>query len=174
MRTLLVPALLLVTGCASGGHHSLALASSATAAERAALIDRIKTLEGTWESTGPEGTHVASVFTVSSAGSAVREVMLPGTPSEMTNMYTMDGSTLLVTHYCAVGNQPRMRAKADPDKNSIHFAFDGVSNLQKDHEGYMGSMTLTIVDKDHLKVAWDYYQGNQEPEETVFEMTRRK
>jgi len=174
MKSLFVLALLVAAGCASSGHNSVTLASPTSDSDRAALLDRVKSLEGTWESTSPEGTHVASVFSVSSAGSVVREVMLPGTPEEMTNMYSMDGSTLLMTHYCAMGNQPRMRATADPSSNSIHFAFDGVSNLQQAHDGYMGSMTLTIVDKDHVKTAWEYYQNDKEPEVSVFELTRSK
>ncbi len=36
--------------------------------------------------------------------------MYPGMEHEMTNMYTLDGNTLVMTHYCAGGNQPRMRA----------------------------------------------------------------
>ena len=110
---------------------------------------------------------------MSSNGSVVREIMLPGTPHEMTNMYTMDGSTLVLTHYCAMGNQPHMRAQAEPGSKSIRFAFDGVSNLQKEHDGYMGSMTLTFVDKDHINAAWSHYSSEKEPGTTTFELTRR-
>ena len=53
--------------------------------------------------------QAASVFKVSSAGSVVWRTMLPGTPSEMKNMYHLDGVGVIATHYCAMSNQPRMR-----------------------------------------------------------------
>ncbi|MEZ6019293.1 MAG: hypothetical protein R3F17_04090 [Planctomycetota bacterium] len=42
----------------------------------------------------------------------MREIMFPGQPFEMTNVYRLDGNDLCVTHFCAVGNQPQMRATA--------------------------------------------------------------
>ena len=176
MKSILSLAVLLLVGCASNepGHASVRIAPPTPDADRAALLDRVKSLEGTWESKGPEGTHVSSVFAVTSNGSAVRELMLPGTPQEMTNMYTMEGPTLVMTHYCAMGNQPHMRAKAEPHSKTIHFDSDGVSNLQKDHAGYMGSMALTIIDNDHIKADWSYNQEGQEPATSTFEMTRKK
>jgi hypothetical protein len=133
----------------------------ASDSERAALIERVKTLAGTWEASGPDGTHVASVFTVSSNGSVVREIMLPGTAHEMTNMYTMDGPTLVMTHYCAMGNQPHMRAHASSDPKVIKFEPDGVSDLKNAEQGYMGAMTLTLVDADHLKTRLAAHAGRQ-------------
>jgi len=135
----------------------------------------VKTLAGTWESTGPEGTAVASVFTVCSGGSAVREVMMPGTPSEMTNMYTMDGATMVMTHYCAMGNQPHMRAHAGSDPKVIRLESDGVSDLKTAQESYMGAVTFTFVDADHLKADWQQLKdGKMVGEPTTFTLTRKK
>ena len=41
-------------------------------------------------------------------GSAVTETLFPGTAHEMMSVYHMDGDDLVLTHYCAGGNQPRM------------------------------------------------------------------
>ncbi|HVU62479.1 MAG TPA: hypothetical protein VHC70_00785 [Phycisphaerales bacterium] len=149
----------------------------ASSAQRSALLDRIKSLAGTWESADEKGQmHVSSIFTVTSNGSAVREVMLPGTPHEMTNMYTMDGPTLLVTHYCAQGNQPRMRARADgtaPDR--IHFAYDGVGNYAGGDQLYMGDLTIIFRDDDHIAAQWgSYVAGKPAAHNATFELTRRR
>ena len=76
---------------------------------------------------GPDGEGIVE-FRVSSNGSAVRELMYPGTEHEMTNMYTLEGNTLVMTHYCAGGNQPHMRASKF-ENGRLAFEPDGVSDL---------------------------------------------
>src|SRR4051794_18765367 len=105
---LLIMTVVSCAACSSMGEQRVV--STATPTQKAALIDRVKSLAGTWEMVRHDGTKDTVVYQVSSNGSAVREVMFPGSKQEMTNMYTMDGSDLLMTHYCAMGNQPHMRA----------------------------------------------------------------
>jgi hypothetical protein len=160
----------------SGGrvHTPPKAVAKASDSQRSALLDRIKSLEGTWESTDDKGQkHISSVFTVTSAGSAVREVMLPGTPHEMTNMYTMDGPTLVVTHYCAMGNQPRMRS-VDSPPDRIHLAYDGVGNFAGGDQMYMGDLTIVFKDADHITTSWRSFQdGKPSGHDPDFELTRR-
>ncbi len=162
--------LLILTGCV--GH-----VTPATDSQKAALIERVKSLAGTWETTDDKGVRqTASIFTVSSAGSAVREVMFPDSPHEMTNMYTMDGPSLVVTHYCAMGNQPHMRAFASADHpNRIELNFDGVSNKTSSDQMYMGGLTIEFKDADHITEQWRSYQnGKQTDHSPAFELTRKK
>src|SRR5205807_1359748 len=126
----------------------------ASTAQQAVLFDRVKTLQGAWVVKDDKGQeHPASTFAVSSDGSIVREIMLPGTEHEMTNVYHMDGPTLVMTHYCAMGNQPRLRAVAG-DPNVIDLKFDSVTNLSGPGESYMGDMKLVFVDANHIKTDW--------------------
>lgn len=167
---------LLLAACSSTSHSSLVhprVVRAANESQKSVLVERVKTLAGTWEGQSPEGAHVTT-FAVSSNGSAVRELMFPGTPHEMTNMYHMDGDSLLMTHYCAMGNQPRMRATVGRDPNELRFEFDGVSNLRAEDEMYMGSMTMTIVDQDHIKQVWHHYVKGEKGDPTVFELTRKR
>lgn len=141
---------------------------------RQPLFDAVASLEGRWEGEGPEGTTLVSEFHVSSAGSAVVEVMSPGSPHEMTNMYTLDGNSLLMTHYCASGNQPHMRARAF-ENGKLAFDADGVSDLNPDEEGFMGAMTLVLVDANTLEQHWVSMNPAGEPDlehSFVFELKR--
>lgn len=149
---LLLPIALGLASCQSTPGQPRAV-TAATPAQKAALIDRVKSLAGTWDCDDPQGGKSTCVYQVSSNGSAVREVMFPGTDHEMTNMYTMDGPDLLVTHYCAMGNQPHMKAKAG-DANRIEFKCCGVSNLTSPDQTYMGGLTITFVDADHVRQDW--------------------
>jgi hypothetical protein len=162
----------LLGGCASGGsRHTVA---PATDRQQAALIEQVKQLAGTWEMTGEGGKPVvASVMSVGSGGSVVREVLFPGSPHEMTDMYHMDGSTLVMTHYCSMGNQPRMRATAG-EPGVLDFKFDGVTNMTSADQTYMGEMKLVIKDKNTIRQEWTSFKnGKQEGPVTVFEMKRK-
>lgn len=146
--------------------------TQATPAQETVLIDRVKTLQGTWECDDVHGEKGACVYQVSSNGSAVREVMFPGTQHEMTNMYTMDGPDLLVTHYCAMGNQPHMKAKAG-DANRIEFKCCGVSNLASPSQLYMGELTITFIDANHMRQEWRSFENGKAGEPMAMDFVRR-
>jgi len=48
----------------------------------------------------------------------------------MISVYHLDGDRLILTHYCEVGNQPRMQATSfDPKSNEIDFNFLDATNM---------------------------------------------
>jgi hypothetical protein len=127
-------------------------------------------LEGRWQMESPEGPAFIE-FALTAGGSAVRETMFPGTPHEMVNMYTLDGNALTMTHYCAAGNQPHMRADAlDGDK--LAFRTAGVSDLKSADEHYMGAMTLVLVDEDHIEQHWISLNVPESDHMPAFALTR--
>ncbi|MEO0512077.1 MAG: hypothetical protein AAF108_04175 [Planctomycetota bacterium] len=148
-------------------------------AERAAsAMALLAGLDGEWELANPseEIPEGRAVFAVSSAGSVVREIMVPGTPHEMTNLYHMDGDVVVCTHYCAAGNQPRMVATevAELDGSpGLVFELDSVSNFLEDHSHYMGGLTLVFVSEDRIDQRWTSFDASGETAgEMVFEMKR--
>lgn len=171
---LLLAGLTLLAGCA-GADHAPRTVAPAAAGQTDSLLGRVKALEGEWTMPNPEGgaPMLAAVFHTSSAGSAVREVMFPGSPQEMTNMYHMDGPSLVVTHYCAIGNQPRMRAEGVRG-DSILFRFDDVTNLTDADTAVMAELTLVFKGPDNLEQHWRSLQNGVYTEPMVFELTRRK
>lgn len=158
--------------CQSTATNAPQIASKATDAQREQLLGRFCSLAGTWEATAPDGSKDETVFTVCSQGSALREVMFPGKPYEMTNVYHMDGPTLLMTHYCAEGNQPRMRASA-AEGNVVRFAFDSVTNLRASEEPYMGSLVVTFLDSNHVRYEWQHHQAGRVDSGARFDLTRK-
>lgn len=148
----------------------------ATPEQKAALIDRVKSLAGTWESTDDKGqTHISSVYSVSSNGSVVRQIMLPGSKHEMTNMYHMDGPSMVMVHYCAMGNQPHLRATtADASPDRIEFKSDGVTNRTAADQPYMAQLTILFKDADHIREDWTTYENGSLSSHATFDLTRRK
>lgn len=120
-----------------------------------AALEKLKQLAGTWlvaDKDGKPTDQVASIIKVTAGGSAVHETLFPGLPHEMVSIYTVEGSDLIMTHYCVLGNQPRMKADPNSPSNQIVFRFIGGGNLDPKKDKHMHEGTLTIVDNDRLEV----------------------
>lgn len=118
-------------------------------------LEKMKTLVGTWVAADEHGKptdEVVSVIKVTAGGTAIHETLFPGQPHEMVSIYTIEGPDLLMTHYCMLGNQPKMKASTKSLKNKLKFEFDGGNNLDPKKDKHMHSAVLTFVDEDHLEV----------------------
>jgi hypothetical protein len=125
-------------------------------------LEKMKKLVGTWlaaDKDGKQTDQVVSVIKLTAGGSAVHETLFPGQPHEMVSIYTVDGPDLVMTHYCVLGNQPRMKAEPKSPANQIRFQFDGGSNLDPKKDKHMHAATLTIVDDDHIEIAGIGWEG---------------
>lgn len=129
-------------------HHLPALPKNAG-------LEKMKTLVGTWVAADKDGKpteEVVSVIRLTAGGSAIHETLFPGQPHEMVSIYTADGSDLSMTHYCMLGNQPRMKASTKSLTNKLNFEFAGGTNLDPKKDKHMHAATLTIIDADHYEV----------------------
>lgn len=118
-------------------------------------MEKMKKLVGTWvqaDNDGKPTDTVVSVIKLTAGGSAIHETLFPGQTHEMISIYTPEGPDLVMTHYCMLGNQPRMKADAKSRANQLVFKFAGGSNLNPQRDKHMHGATLTIVDADHLQI----------------------
>jgi hypothetical protein len=125
-------------------------------------FETMKKLAGTWLAADQDGKptdQVVSIIKVTAGASAVHETLFPGQPHEMVSIYTVDGPDLVMTHYCVLGNQPRMKADPKSPANQIRFQFAGGSNLDPKKDKHMHAATLTLVDADHFEVAGVAWEG---------------
>lgn len=145
-------------------------ALSLTDAQRA--FASIKALPGTWEGKGPDGQPFQVMFKITAGGSAVlSEIDVPN--HDMVSMIHMDGQDrLLLTHYCAAGNQPRMQASVSPDGKVITFHFVDATNLASPEAGHMQQMTLTLLDANHHLEEWVFVDHGREHKQ-VFDLRRK-
>src|SRR5271169_895257 len=73
-------------------------------------FDKMKSLVGTWKGKDDEGKPVTASYKIVSGGSSLMESLeMREHPDAMITMYHLNGSKLMMTHYCSMGNQPRMR-----------------------------------------------------------------
>lgn len=136
-----------------------------------ALFARIKAMVGKWESQ-PIMNEVCTVeYTLTGGGSAVVERMtLHG---GMTTVYTLDGDRVLLTHYCAAGNQPRMSATGLAD-GVAEFKFVDITSLKSADAPHMHDLTLTFESDDAANAKWQMYLGGKPAMVAEFQLKRVK
>jgi hypothetical protein len=125
-------------------------------------LEKMKKLVGTWVEADQDGKptdKVVSVIKLTAGGSAIHETLFPGQEMEMVSVYTADGPDLAMTHYCMLGNQPRMKASAKSPANQLVFQFAGGGNLDPKKDKHMHAATLTIVDADHLEIEGEGWEN---------------
>jgi hypothetical protein len=138
-----------------------------TAAAPHAGLERMKKMAGTWVAADKDGKptdQVVSVVKVIGAGSTVHETLFPGQPHEMVSVYHRDGADLVMTHYCSLGNQPRMKADPKSPAGQIHFQFAGGTNLNPAKDKHMHEATLTFIDDDHVEISGVCWEGGKPAE----------
>ncbi len=138
-----------------------------------ATFDQIKTLAGEWEGTF-EGKQGGTSYRVVSAGSAVMNVLKAEDGTDMITVFHPDGPDVMATHYCAIGNQPRMVAHRTADPKIIRFVFKDVTNLAAPNAAHMRELTLAIVDADHHRQEWTSRDKDGKDQRQVFEFTRKR
>jgi len=138
-------------------------------------FDALKKLAGDWVEIkdGKPTETVVSSIRVTAAGSTVQETLFPGTPHEMVTMYHLDGDDLVLTHFCILGNQPRMRAEPGKDADHLVFKFTGGGNLKSSDTKHMDQAKLTILDRDHFQSEWTACESGKECHKVNFDLVRK-
>ena len=126
-----------------------------------AAFARLKTLVGQWEATTSSGkVHLS--YELVSGDTALLERESSETMPSMVTLYYVDGGRLLLTHYCMVGNQPRMQAKAfNSGTGELDFQFLDATNLATPGAGHMHDAKIRIVDDSHLVSEWQFYENGK-------------
>lgn len=135
-------------------------------------LDQLKTLVGDWEGKGMDGGIATVSYRLTSGGSALVETMRPASGEEMVTIYHADGNSIVLTHYCMLNNQPRMRATNAAEKE-IQFKLADVSNLPDRAAPHMSQLTMVFEDADHITQNWTMSSGGKD-EVHSFHFARKK
>jgi hypothetical protein len=144
-------------------------AFAASAAQKS--FEELKALDGTWEGKSLNGQPLEVAYRVTSNGSAIMSEIKG--KEDMISMFNLDGDRVLLTHYCAVGNQPRMVASASPDGKTFTFDFVDATNLPTPDAAHMIRMVLAMPDANHHTEEWTFSDHGKEHKE-VFDLRRKK
>jgi hypothetical protein len=151
-------------------------ADEKTVSVNAQRFEAIKSLAGDWVEVknGKPTDKVVSSIRVTAGGNTVQETLFPGSEHEMVTMYHLDGADLVLTHYCMLGNQPRMKAEPGNDVNKIAFKFAGITNLKAPEDQHIHDATIAIQDKDHFHAVWASCKDGKACHEVKLDLVRKQ
>jgi len=165
---LAAPAVMAQSGSAPSGSGKL---------DAKAAFEEFKGLAGEWEGTATtkDGPPAQVRYELVSNKSVLMETLFPGTDHEMRSVYHMDGSNLVMTHYCAIGNQPHMKLETSASKPAeLVFDFAGGTNMDPAKDAHMHSGKIKLVDANHVEAEWAYYEGSTQKGAHRLFLTRKK
>jgi hypothetical protein len=145
----------------AGDQHAAGQAAAAAQAAPPAAWNQLRALVGTWQATHPDGKVTRTTFELVANGSALVEHMATTGEASMVTVYTLDGSTPMLTHYCSAGNQPRMRAQTAAS-GALSFAFVDGGNMASPQDPHMHALKVSFVDADHFTQEWTFNAGGKE------------
>jgi len=140
-------------------------------------FEYLSRLAGTWvvSSSGPDiPDGMLFEFRLTAGGTAIEEREMVGTPHEMVTLYTMQGEDLVATHYCMLGNQPRLRAAARVVDDTLSFACDGKPGNARSHDdAHIHGWTLRLAEDGRIHYAAQMARDGRVTEVHEVVLTRR-
>ncbi len=140
-------------------------------------FERMKGLVGSWEGTmdmgkGPE--QITASYKLTSGGSAIVETVFEGAPHEMVTVYHDDQKRRLsMTHYCMLGNQPKMVLKG-MESNELTFDLSEDADIDVTKETHMHGVTIKFDGKDKMTQHWTEFKDGKGGKAVVIAYTRAK
>ena len=90
-------------------------------------------------------------------------------------MYHLEGEDLVLTHYCALGNQPRMRLDTSHSTaGELRFEFTGGGNLDAKKDTHIHSGRIQLVTVDKMESEWTVFSDGKAAGSHSFPLTRKK
>jgi hypothetical protein len=166
------------TLCAIAGPDAAILPIGAPPVDAPGAFERLKALEGTWHATGTDGKTATTVFELAANGTVLLEryanPALPGGGRMVTAFY-LDGSSLVLTHYCIARNQPTLKAdRFDASTGEIQFEFVRASNLSNESAGHMRRAFYRLEDATHFTTSWEFFENGKKKMTETERFTRLK
>jgi hypothetical protein len=139
-------------------------------------FEKLKSLVGDWEGKDNMDMAAKTNFKVMISGTTVMETLSPtGMGGEdMLSLFSIDGNSIRLMHYCPTNNQPHMTATPGPGEiKELTFEFKGAGNLPDESAGHQHKLVLQFVDADHITENWTWRsKGKDTP--MIIHFTRKK
>ena len=137
-------------------------------------FEKMKPLVGNWQGRADDGKPVRISYALASDGSVLVEKIEAESGNEMVTVYYPDGDRLMMTHYCSLHNQPRMRTDATTaESRKLTFDFVDATNMSSPDAMHMHRLAVTFEGKDRFVQEWTWKSGEKEGT-VVFRLERMK
>jgi hypothetical protein len=124
------------------------------AEDAATAFASLKTLVGDWEGANERGTVKVRFHLVAADSVLVETWSMKNGRTSMT-VYHLDKADLMTTHYCPMGNQPRL-VLAEGPAGRLNFTFKDATNLRSPTEEHEHSFWIAFDGKNAFKRSETY------------------
>jgi len=131
----------------------------------------LQTLVGDWEASNARGPVYSISFRLVSADSVLVQTYTTRSGRETLTLFHLDGPRLLATHYCAQGNQPRLRLAA-VSGSRYTFEFADATNLAE-KASHLRRLDLELLDHDQARET-ETYVSDDKDDVTILSLARRR
>ena len=121
-------------------------------------FDQLKALTGTWRVAEREDHPLRIRFYLTAGGKTLVESWEVEDRSHSLTIYHRDDDSLLATHYCPQGNQPRLEMVPGED-GEIRFTLRDVTDLDAETEQHQHDLAFDLTDTSRIVRSEQYKDG---------------
>lgn len=136
-------------------------APTCTSGDAAAAFELLTGLTGNWMVLTDQGWSFPAEFRLTAAGSVLVETWNMSPRRQSMTVYHRDGAHLIATHYCPLGNQPRLRYRPGSG-NRLAFEFLDATNLPDPSQEHLHTFWTEIETAETMRRSEIYVAGARE------------
>lgn len=137
------------------------LAASAALGSSETAFETFKGFEGKWSiRSGQKTLPFEMTYQIGSKGSIVTEQF-----GKELSVFYRDGRSLLMTHFCNAGNQPRLRLLENTPPGVFEFQMFDITNLPSADADHVERVVYRIVDDKTIDLEIVWKNGKSEESE---------
>lgn len=146
----------------------LILCPAAARSEPASAFAELRALVGDWEGQSASGRRITVTYRLIANDSVLVESWSLSPTRQSMTVYHMDGEELLATHYCPLGNQPRLQLeRSEPQPGVLSFRFRDATNLPDPAGAHQHAFWIRIQSATAYERSETYIENGEEGSETI-------
>lgn len=107
-------------------------------------FSELKFLVGVWVEEGSKTSNFEIVFELTANNTTLIETWLNKGKKHSLTVYHLDGNSVIATHYCPQGNQPRLELVESSTGSSLFFKFRDATNLISPDHSHQHSLNFDL------------------------------
>ncbi len=133
----------------------------------------MKTLAGQWKPQDSTSNNFFIEFELTAGESVLVEKWLYKDSLHSMTVYHLDGESMIATHYCPQGNQPRLASLPGNKPGEIHFIFRDATNLDKESQSYQVELGFALNEATGTVLRTEIYESAAGREPSEMTLVRR-
>ena len=125
-------------------------ALSAEPDEATSRFSEMKQLVGSWRVAGQPNSPLRIRFSLTAGGTVLVESWSRKDQAHSLTLYHRDAASIVATHYCPQGNQPRLASLPKTADGALRFTFRDATDLDVKREEYLVALAFEPLKKGAL------------------------